>query len=816
MSSETQGGGRASKKKRFNILVMFAWLCALGILFGVAAFGLVLVYFNSQLPDFRMITEYKPALITKVFDRNGEIISEYANERRIWVPINEIPKPVIQSFLAAEDSHFFEHGGYDLKAIVRATLVNALTHRTQGASTITQQVAKTYLLSSERTYTRKIKELILSWRIERAFTKNEILELYLNRIYLGNGAYGVAAAAETYFSKPLSELTVGERALIAGMPQAPTRYNPVKNPSAAKARRDVIIKRLESEKYITSEEAQAALDSPLTLRVSGLKQGEDAPHFAEYIRRLIADQYGEEALYQDGLSVYTTLDLPTQRRAEAAVYDGLRAFDRRHGWRGPLAKVKAANWQAELTPIAEQYAHSSRIGYPAVVLKVDKDTARLGFSNGAEGILASGTIKWTGRAAVNSLLKVGDVILAKPTGNDAKDGTPQYSLEQMPLVQGALLAIDVRTGEVLAMVGGLGEGIGFNRAIQARRQVGSSFKPFVYAAALEKNYTPATAVLDAPVVFRVGDKEWKPQNYDETIGGLTPLRIGLEKSRNLMTVRLAQDVGMRQVADVCARLGIPNVPITDLSVALGSLDVSLMEMTSAYSVFPRGGTYVKPTFLRRVQDAQGVTLFRGHAACEGCLSQLGAKDSNPPAPPVVQGTQALSPQIAYQMTSMLQGVVQRGTGYALSSLGRPLAGKTGTTNDYVDAWFMGFSPSMAIGVWVGYDTPKSLGNGETGARAALPIWQGFATPQFKDAPVEGFAVPDGMEFVKIDADSGMLPGPSTKRVITEAFIPGTAPTQATPEYSEEMGPAVEGGQGHGGTEGDGGAMQNLLKTFGIY
>lgn len=804
----TSEGGR---KKRINWLVLLAWISALGMLAGATLFGAVLVYFNSQLPDFRKISEYKPALITKIYDRDGEILAEYANERRIWVPIGEIPKPVVQSFLAAEDSHFYEHGGYDLKAIIRAAVMNTLTDRMQGASTITQQVAKTYLLSSERTYTRKIKELILSWRIEQAFTKNEILELYLNRIYLGNGAYGVAAAAETYFSKSLSELTTPERAMIAGMPQAPTRYNPVKNPKAAKARRDVIVDRLREEGFINAEEAVAAKAAPLGLRISTLKQGEDAPHFAEFIRRMIADQYGEEALYNDGLSVYTTLDMDVQRKAEKAVYAGLRDFDRRHGWRGPVTKFKSmTDWQEQLQPLADTYQHSVKIGYPAVVLKASPDSVRVGFSTGAEGIVPASTMKWTGRSSASSLLKVGDVVMVKPTGTDTKEGVSQYSLEQLPAVQGALVALDVKSGEVLAMVGGLGEGVGFNRAVQARRQVGSSFKPFVYAAALERNYTPATTILDAPVVFRFGDREWKPQNYDESIGGLTTLRVGLEKSRNLMTIRLAQDVGMKQVADVSARLGISNVPVTDLSVALGTLDTTLMDMTAAYSVFPRSGKYVKPTYLRRVQDAQGVTLYRAHAACEGCLSQLGAKPDTPPPPPQLNTVQAVSPQIAYQMVSLMQGVVQRGTAYALASLGRPMGGKTGTTNDFIDAWFIGFTPSIAAGVWVGYDTPRTLGSGETGAKSALPIWKDFMGETLKDTVVEGFAVPGGMEFVRIDADSGLLPGPTTKKVITEAFTPGTAPNQVTPAYSEDSNAAFEeGGESEGG-------MDSLLKSFGIY
>lgn len=833
----TQGEGKTRRRKNNKLpkwFVILAWLAALGSLAFGALLASVLVYYNNQLPDFSQLSEYKPPLITRVYDRNGEIVAEYANERRIWVSIHEIPKPLIDSFLAAEDTHFYEHGGYDLKAMIRAALVNVMTHRTQGGSTITQQVAKTYLLSSERTYTRKIKELILSWRIEKMYTKNEILELYLNRIYLGNGSYGVAAAAQTYFSKTLAELTLPERAMIAGMPQAPSRYNPVRNPSAAKARRDIVIRRLQAEGFITKDEADAGITAPLGLNISPLKQGEDAPHFAEYIRQMVLKEYGEKALYQDGLSVYTTLDLPTQRRAEDAVYNGLRDYDRRRGWRGPLEHVKTLDgWQKRIDELAKTYAHSWRIGEPAVVLKVSADSARVGLSDEREGMVARSTARWTGKGALNSFLKVGDIVMVKAVGKDGK----AYSLEQLPNVQGALVAMDVRTGDVLAMVGGLGEGVGFNRAIMARRQVGSSFKPFAYAAAIEKGYTPASTVLDAPLVFNNADgSEWKPHNYDKKFTGPTTLRQGLEQSRNLMTVRLAQDIGLRDVAEVSRRVGLKGLPITDLSVVLGSINYTLMEMTSAYSVFPRGGRYIEPTYLRRVQDSKGVTLFRAHPACEKCLAQLGASPDENPVLPHLGGKDAIDPQTAYLMTNILQGVVLRGTGHGLASLGRPLGGKTGTTNDYVDAWFVGFSPSLAVGVWVGFDSPKSLGYGETGGRAALPIWKSFAEAQFKGTPIEGFSVPQGIEFVRIDAKSGLLPGVNSAKIITEAFKEGTAPTETTADYVDESGyeifnsgsvgsdserpsDAGDGGRADPARPGNGGAanpIENLLRTFGIY
>lgn len=779
----------------YRLFVVAVWLGVLGVLLGAITAAGVVTYYSSQLPDFRKLTEYEPSLITKVYDRNGGVIAEFAKERRIWTPVEEMPKLLINAYLAAEDSDFYRHGGYDLKAIIRAALVNALTNRKQGASTITQQVAKTFLLSNERTYTRKIKELILSWRIEKAYSKDEILEMYLNRIYLGNGSYGVAAAAQTYFSKTLAELDVAEVALLAGLPQAPSRYNPLRSPDKAKARRDIVIGRMEAEKMITPDQAAAARASALVLNSNPLKRGDDAPHFSEYIRRMVEQQYGSKALYEDGLIIYTTVDLETQKLAEKAVYEGLRDYDRRHGWRGPLAQlVSMDDWPKQLEAMAGEYSYSTRIGEPAVVLAV-ADKVTVGFYDERKATLDPASLRWTGRSA-KSLLKVGDVVMVKNT-----KGT--YALEQIPAVQGALTALDVRSGEVLAMVGGLGEGIGFNRAIQGKRQVGSSFKPFVYAAALENGYTPASIIMDAPVVFRHGNVSWKPQNYDGKMSGPTPLRVGLEKSKNLMTINLAQEIGLRPISDLVRRMGIPDrVPTTDLTVALGTVDMSLLDMTAAYAVFPRGGLYVPPSFISRIQDNRGNTLYRGHPACEGCVAALGGSPDKTPAPPPIPATQALSPQVAYQMTSLLQGVVKRGTGFKASKLGLPLGGKTGTTNDYIDAWFVGFSPSLAVGVWVGFDKPKPMGEAETGARSALPIWIDFIGPAMRGKPVQDFPVPDGLEFVQVDADNGLLPGPATTRTITEPFVPGTAPTSvAQPSFWE----GIFGGEGTEGTgEGGGG------------
>ncbi|MCP5404720.1 MAG: penicillin-binding protein 1A [Pseudomonadaceae bacterium] len=798
-SSRKPKQGRGWMKR---LVILAVWLGVFGVLVGAISATAVVMYYSSQLPDFRKLTDYQPSLITKVYDRNGAVIAEFAKERRIWMPVGEMPKLLINAYLAAEDTDFYHHGGYDLKAIIRAALSNLLTNRKQGASTITQQVAKTFLLSSERTYDRKVKELLLSWRIEQVYSKDEILEMYLNRIYLGNGSYGVAAAAQTYFSKTLPELNVAEAALLAGLPQAPSRYNPLRNPDKAKARRDLVLSRMEKERMITPDQAAAAREAGLGLNPSPLKRGDDAPHFSEYIRRMVEQQYGSKALYEDGLIIYTTLDLETQKEAETAVYEGLRDYDRRHGWRGPLMHFDSmADWPQQLEKVADSYSYSTRIGEPAVVVSVG-DKVMAGLYDERKVEIAPASAKWTGRSLAK-LVKTGDVVMLK------RDGKGAYNLEQIPEVQGGLAAVEVRSGEVLAMVGGLGEGVGFNRAIQAKRQVGSAFKPFVYTAALENGFTPASIVMDAPVVFRHGDSSWKPQNYDGKMSGPTPLRIGLEKSKNLMTINLAQEVGLRAVSDVVRRMGIPDrVPTTDLTVALGTVDMSLLDMTAAYAVYPRGGLFVPPSFISRIQDNRGKTLYRGHPACEGCLQQFGGSPDKVPAPPPIPATQALSPQVAYQMTSMLEGVVKRGTGYSASKLGLPLGGKTGTTNDYVDAWFMGFSPEMAVGVWVGFDKPRSLGHNETGARAALPIWKDFVAASHKGRRMMDFPVPEGIEFVQVDADNGMLPGPTTERVITEPFVPGTAPTTtAQPSFWD----GIFGGES-GAEDGNGGGFN----PFGIF
>ena len=575
----------------------FRWCFFLGFYGAISAtllIAAILFYFAQQVPDYRQLADYKPQLITKLYDRHGALLAEYAKQRRVYVPIDEIPLDVKHAYLAAEDMAFYSHGGYDLKGIFRAALVNILTNRKQGASTITQQVAKTFLLTRERTYTRKIKELILSHRIEETFTKDHILELYLNRIYLGNGTYGVSAAAMGYFGKGLEDLTVGQRALLAGLPKAPSRYNPLINPQEARWRRDVILNRMYNEGMITKSQRDEAISRDLELDPRQSINDDVAPHFSEHVRKFLSKTYGSDTLYKGGLSAYTTLDKQLQIYAENAIYKGLRAYDRRHGFRGPVGRMSVLyNWQVRIEEQAKNWRNKSEIGELAVVLEVNDSTqtVRIGLSGSKEGLITLSRLKWARDyldentrgpqvKKVSDVLNVQDLILVKSLEHIVdrqkkeplfdEEGLAYYSLEQIPKVQGALVALDVKTGAIRAMVGGLGDGRGFNRAVQAKRQVGSAIKPIVYSLALERGYTPASIILDAPVVMRQDDSSWKPQNYSTKVYGPSTLRLGLEKSRNLMTIRLARALGIRNITRHADTFGLDLDLSHGLSAALGS------------------------------------------------------------------------------------------------------------------------------------------------------------------------------------------------------------------------------------------------------
>ncbi|MGB8274487.1 MAG: penicillin-binding protein 1A [Alphaproteobacteria bacterium] len=766
-------------------------LAAVGV---IGAIG-VLYHYGRGLPDYKQLADYEPPTVTRIHAGDGRLIAEYAIEKRAFVPVDAMPKRVIRAFLAAEDKNFYTHPGIDVFGLFRAALTNisniGTNRRPTGGSTITQQVAKNFLLGGEVSLDRKIKEAILSFRIERSLTKDRILELYLNEIYLGYGSYGVAAAALNYFNKSLDELTVAEAAYLAALPKAPNNYNPIRRPEAAKARRDWVIDRMAEERYVTAEEAEEAKAEPLIVRDAEAAPFVQAEYFVEEVRRELLDHYGEAGLYKGGLSVRTTLDPHLQEIADKTLRAGLVAYDERHGWRGPVARLKLSDeWARQLAAVA--LPRGLAPWSLAAVLRVDAQGADIGLAGGATGRIPFAEMAWARpwlkdqRIAAAprkpaDVLAPGDVVAVETVGATA-DGTAYpagtYGLRQIPNVGGAFVALDPHTGRVLAMSGGYSYDMSeFNRATQAQRQPGSAFKPFVYLTALDAGFTPSTLVLDAPIVIDQGPglPKWKPENYTHEFYGPVPMRIGIEKSRNLMTIRLAQTVGIEKVAETAEKFGVVDTMPNQLSMALGAADTTLLRLTTAYAMLDNGGKKITPTLIDRVQDRHGRTIFRhDERPCEGC------RTDGVPAEFVVPEIPDLRPQIAdprsaYQIVSMLQGVVERGTGQKVKAVGKPLAGKTGTTNESFDTWFIGFSPDLVAGVFVGFDEPRTLGR-ETGASVAAPIFRDFMEDALKGKPAIPFRVPPGILLVRVDAGTGQLPPPGDKNVILEAFRPGTEPT----------------------------------------
>lgn len=769
---------------RFFFLLFLAVLGVLGA--GIA--GLVgLWYYGRDLPDYQQLANYEPPVTTRLHAGDGRLIAEYSRERRLFVPIEAIPKPVIQAFLSAEDKNFYEHSGIDPLGILRAVAQNvanlAQSRRPVGASTITQQVAKNFLLGNEVSLGRKAKEAILAFRIEKTFSKDKILELYLNEIYLGSGAYGVAAAALVYFDKSLYDLTLPEAAYLAALPKAPSNYHPVRHLDRAKARRDWVIERLQEDGVITVEQARTAVATPLLALARPDSELARADWFAEEVRRELAQKFGEKGLYEGGLSVRTTMDPKLQALGERVLRDGLEAYDRRAGgWRGPLAKLQPGQTLTSLPPFVGLPA-SWRV---ATVAALDNDSASLVFADGSKGTLPQTGFRWArkkhgpdhfGPVPRNpaEILSPGDVIAVEPI--DAAKPQTGFNLRQIPEIGGGLVAMDPHTGRVLALVGGFDFKISqFNRATQALRQPGSSFKPFVYAAALESGFTPSSLVLDAPFVLDQGPglPLWKPGNYTDQFYGPSTLRVGIEKSRNLMTVRLAQAVGMDKVADSARRFGIIDNMPQMLSMSLGAGESTLMKMTTAYAELVNGGKKITPTLIDRVQNRTGVTLYRhDKRPCDGCL----AVDWNGQGEPALPDPrpQVIDAVTAYQMVSMLEGVVQRGTGIRIRELNKSLAGKTGTSNDSFDTWFLGFSPDLAVGVFIGYDTPKDMGKRETGSSVSVPVFKAFMQEALQGKPNIQFRVPPGVRLVRVQAETGELARPGDRNVILEAFRPGTEP-----------------------------------------
>jgi len=761
---------------------------AILFLVGATGLGFLLWKYSQDLPDYSQLATHEPAVMTRVHAGDGSLLAEYARERRLYTPIQAVPKMVVAAFLSAEDKNFYKHPGVDIEGIGRAGLYylrREKGQRPQGASTITQQVAKNFLLTNEQTFDRKIKELLIALRIENTYTKDKILELYLNEIYLGLSNYGIAAASLNYYGKSVHELTLAEAAYLAALPKAPNNYHPFRFREAAIARRNYVIDRMVENGYVSREDGEKAKKEQLDVNPRSLSPNSVAAgFFAEEVRRELADRYGEKKLYEGGLSVRTTLDPKMQLMARKALTDGLVRYDEAHGWRGAIQRIDltSRDWGEALSEVpALGDVQPWRL---AVVLDLNGDTARVGLQprrdpSGAVarerevGYITNDGAKWV-RKPVRQVLAPGDVVYVEPL----EPRSSQMRLRQMPEISGAIVAMDPYTGRVLAMVGGFSfDQSKFNRATQALRQPGSSFKPFVYATALDNGYTPSTVVLDAPIEVDtgVGQEIWRPDNYDGKFSGPRTLRYGIEHSKNLMTVRLAQDVGMPLIAEYAKRFGVYDEMLPVLAMSLGAGETTVLRMTTAYSMFVNGGKRIKSTLIDRIQDRMGQTIYRhDERQCLGCDAD---KFTNQAEPRLVdKREQVLDPLTAYQITSMLEGVVQRGTATVVKEVGKPLAGKTGTTNDAKDVWFVGFSPDLAVGVYMGYDKPRSLGNSATAGQYAAPIFRDFMKVALADKPATPFRVPPGIKLIRVSSATGMRAGPGDASIL-EAFKPGTAPPE---------------------------------------
>ncbi|RWN99546.1 penicillin-binding protein 1A [Mesorhizobium sp.] len=776
----------------FGIGTALALLVAAGV-------AIYISHLSKDLPDYEVLAKYEPPVTTRIHASDGALMAEYARERRLYLPIQAVPDRVKAAFLSAEDKNFYNHPGIDMTGLGRAVMVNLQNagsgKRQVGASTITQQVAKNFLLSSDQTYERKIKEMILAFRIEQAYSKDRILELYLNEIFFGLGAYGVAGAALTYFDKAVNELTVAEAAYLAALPKGPSNYHPFKYADRAIERRNWVIDQMVGNGYVTQEEGAKAKAEPLGVkpRRSGtyLFAGE---YFTEEVRRQISARYGENALYEGGLSVRTTLDPKMQLIARKAMQNGLMKFDTLRGYRGPVKTIDVSgDWGVPLSEV------KGLDDVPEWSLAVVLDSSESGLSIGLrptrqisgelvkdriEGTVSREDMSFAMRHVVGGktvkakspadVLKPGDVIFVQK--KEDTDGA--YILRQAPEVEGGLIAMDPHTGRVLAMVGGFSYSLSeFNRTTQAMRQPGSSFKPIVYAAALDNGYTPASVIMDGPITIKSGNTTWTPKNYDGRTAGPATLRSGIERSRNLMTVRLANDMGMKLVAEYAERFGVYDRLAPYLPMALGSGETTVMRMVSAYSIMANGGKSIKPTLIDRIQDRYGKTVYRqDERGCENCNA---AEWQNQPEPELVDNSeQVLDPMTAYQITSMMEGVVERGTGATVAELGRHIAGKTGTTNDEKDTWFIGYTPNLVVGLYMGYDQPKGLGKGATGGGLAAPIFKDFMRVALDGTPNVDFQVPEGMKLIAINRKTGMRANPDDAGAFIEAFKPGTGPADS--------------------------------------
>ena len=748
-------------KNIFILILSFGLLSALSII-------AVLWAFSNNLPDYKFLKNYKPAVSSKVYSGDGELVNDFSSEKRIFVPYKAISEKVINSFLSAEDKNFFYHPGVDAKGVLRAVVNNIsniiASRRLEGASTITQQVAKNFLLTNEVSLNRKIKEAILAFRIERALSKERILELYLNQIYLGEGTYGVASASLEYFDKPISELSYEEAAMLAALPKAPSRYNPYKNIKLAKFRRDLVLKNLLENGYINESDYKEFTNNKISLKKRKKTFTEDTSYYVEDIRKDVVEKLGFDKVYKQGLNISTPINLDLQKIAIKSLREGLISYDKRRGWRGPIINSKKLdNWNKDIN--LDKFRLEKSINWEiAIVIKIDKFFVDVETENKENGIIKYENISWV-KKEFDQILKVGDIIyVEKLKGNT-------FALRQLPEVNGGIVVMDPFTGRVLALSGGFSfKKSEFNRATQALRQPGSAFKPFIYALALENGYTPSTLILDAPLVLEQGSdlKMWKPENYGKKFYGPSTLRMGLEKSRNLMTVRIAQDLGLKKIVNFSKQLKIYEDPSELLSISLGSAETTLLKLTSAYSSFVNGGKLIMPIMIDRIQDSEGITIFNNEKRkCINC-DQISYLSENYPNIRD-EFLQIFSSETAYQMTSILEGTVQNGTGKNLKDLNLDIGGKTGTTNSNTDTWFIGFTSKLVIGAYVGFDNPKSLGKYETGAKTALPIFKNFVKNAVKKEEARPFKVADNIIMKVIDPITGKKPSSSTKSTIIEAY-----------------------------------------------
>ena len=758
---------------------LLLWLLGIVLVAGVAGALAVMGFFFylvEDLPKIASLADYRPSTVTTVYADDEQKIAEFYKERRLVIPLEAIPPMLVEAFIAAEDSRFYEHGGIDFKSILRAFFKNLEAGTiVQGGSTITQQVTKSFFLTPERSYKRKLKEAVLAYRISETFSKEEVLFLYLNQIYLGHGAYGVQAAAQNYFDKPVQELTLAECAILAGLPQAPSRYSPHRFPERARQRQLYVLNRMEDEGYITAQQAEEARNETWGIKPRRNWYVEQAPFYTEHVRRYVEQKYGEEALYQEGLNIYTAVNVAMQTAAREEIQKGLRELDKRQGYRGPSDNIAPEEREAFLATLTHAQAENlvPDAMVEGLVTAVDDKKSRVAVNLGAAtGILLLDDMTWARKpnpeviywsakvVRPSQVLEAGDVINVRLKEKIGDGDSWQLALEQTPKAQSALLSIEAETGYVKAMVGGRDfQDSQFNRAIQSRRQPGSAFKPIIYAAAIDHGYTPATVILDAPIVFEDTERDftWKPKNYAEKFYGPTLLRQALAKSRNVVTVKILKDIGIDYAIEYARKVGIHSHLNRDLSIALGSSGVSLLEIVNAYSVFANQGYRINPIFITRITDRDGRVL----------------EENRPEREKVIEET------TAFIVNSLLESVVKSGTGKRVRALNRPVAGKTGTTNNLYDAWFVGYTPDIITGVWVGFDEEGSLGRGETGSRAASPIWLGFMQRAMADRPVKVFEVPEGIVFSRIDAETGLLPIAESKETIFECFKDGTVPTEYT-------------------------------------